>query len=490
MSLLLRTGRHDTHRIFAGLLPLLFLIIVSSSPTWAQSGYEDPNDPKLFTPSQKTNKSWLDILGPGHGPVRQNSTQSDAHEDVKSFYHARYCLSCHEGQQNNLHYARTTLVCRDCHILKPVAGIHNPKAAAFAEHRHEKVCAKCHEGAGPGMGSYVTHEKRPWSQQTREDFPALYWSTVFFLALAGGVFIFFMPYTTVWAWREARQHWENRHEKRKEPEKRVLVERFTRSERWMHTVLVISFMALSVTGVAWMYIETGLGKTLALPFGGGDGAVWVHRMFGLFLMTIFTAHVVYLIRSALVGKKGYLSGPDSLVWTWSDFKAVHQHMSWLFGRREHPVFDRWSWWQKFDYWAVWWGLLIVGTTGLLMFDSVLTTSVLPGWMMNVARWVHKIEAILAMAHIFVVHFFIESYRPSAFPLNAHIFHGAAELEALEKEHPAWIERMRAEGKLEERIVTQPPRAVQIAFFGFGLSMVALGLLLLLGMLFFAVDLSF
>ena len=62
-----------------------------------------------------------------------------------------------------------------------------------------------------------------------------------------------------------------------------------------------------------------------------------------------------------------------------------------------------------------------------MFDSVLTTSVLPGWMMNVARWVHKIE-VAAMAHIFVVHFFIESYRPSAFPLNAHIFHGAAELQ--------------------------------------------------------------
>ncbi|WP_078476981.1 cytochrome b/b6 domain-containing protein [Solemya elarraichensis gill symbiont] len=162
------------------------------------------------------------------------------------------------------------------------------------------------------------------------------------------------------------------------PGKRVLIERFTRSERWMHTVLVISFMALSGTGVAWMYIETGLGETLAWPFGGGDGAVWLHRLFGLFLMTVFTAHVVYLVRSALVGKRAYLSGPDSLVWTWSDFKAVHQHMAWLFGRREHPVFDRWSWWQKFDYWAVWWGLLIVGTTGLVMFDSVLTTSVLPG----------------------------------------------------------------------------------------------------------------
>jgi cytochrome b subunit of formate dehydrogenase len=177
------------------------------------------------------------------------------------------------------------------------------------------------------------------------------------------------------------------------------------------------------------------------------------------------------------------------VWTWNDFKAVNQHIAWLFGRREHPVFDRWSWWQKFDYWAVWWGLVIVGSTGLLMFDSVLTSSILPSWTMNVARWVHKIEAVLAMGHIFIVHFFIESYRPSAFPLNAHIFHGATELQALEQEHPAWLKRMRAKGKLEERIISQPPRAVQIAFFGFGLAMVALGVFLLLGMLIFAVDLS-
>ncbi|ODC01930.1 hypothetical protein A3197_01020 [Candidatus Thiodiazotropha endoloripes] len=270
----------------------------------------------------------------------------------------------------------------------------------------------------------------------------------------------------------------------------LLIERFSPGERWLHTGLIVCFMLLSLTGVAWMTIETEFGKLLALPFAGAEGAVWVHRLFGLMLLGIFSAHIIYLIRSAVIGKPGFLRGPDSLVWTWNDFKAIHQHMAWLFGRREHPVFDRWSWWQKFDYWAVWWGLVIVGTTGLVMFDSVLTTSVLPGWMMNVARWIHKVEAILAMAHIFVVHFFIESYRPSAFPLNAHIFHGAAELQALEQEHPAWIERMQNEGNLQQRIITQPPRAVQIAFFGFGLSMVALGLLLLLGMLLFAVDLSF
>ncbi len=473
----------------AAIFITLFLVLVYSSPGLAQKGFEDPNNPELFIPSIKQNINWLQAMGPGQGPVRRNSAKADVHEGIESFYHARYCLSCHEGQQNNLHYARTELICRDCHVAKPVAGIHNPDAEAYAGHRHEKVCAKCHEGAGAGMASYVVHERSPWSEYTRNDFPALYWASILMLVLAGTVFVFFMPYTAVWAWREVRYLAQRNQPDKNNAASGLLVERFTRSERWMHTILVICFMALSLTGVAWMYVETGFGKALAWPFGGPDGAVWVHRLFGLILITIFVLHVIWMIRSAMGRYKGRLTGPDSLVWTWSDFKAVHQHMLWLFGRRDHPVFDRWSWWQKFDYWAVWWGLVIVGTTGLVMFDSVLTTSVLPGWMMNVARWVHKIEAILAMAHIFIVHFFIESYRPSAFPLNAHIFHGAAELEAIENEHPAWIERMRKEGRLEECIIQQPTKAVQFAFFGFGLAMVALGLLLLVGMLAYAVDLS-
>jgi cytochrome b subunit of formate dehydrogenase len=472
------------HRLFISCLLLLVL-----TPAAAQKGFVDPNDPSLFAHPVNPDQGWLQSIGPGHGPVRKNSGKSDVHEDVESFYHARYCLSCHEGQQNNLHYVRTEVVCRDCHVSKPVAGINNPNAATFAAHRHQQVCGKCHEGAGPGMGSYVIHERPPWSQQTRVDFPALYWATLAMLTLAGVVFLFFMPYTTIWAIREARLWLDGRRQDSGASGSPVVVERFSPGARWMHTLLVTCFMVLSVTGIAWMYIETDFGKAMAWPFGGIDGALWIHRLFGLVLVITFTAHIVYLARTALVGRSNALSGPDSLVWTWKDFSAMFQHIAWLLGKREHPVFDRWAWWQKFDYWAVWWGLVIVGTTGLLMFDSVLTTSVLPGWVMNVARWVHKIEAILAMAHIFIVHFFIESYRPSAFPLNAHIFHGAANLQALQHEHPAWIERMRAEGNLEDHLTVQPPRVVQFAFFGFGLAMVGLGLLLLLGMLVFAIDLS-
>ncbi len=466
------------------LLSLFLLVGMVCLNMSALAKDRDPNQADLFMPAPQQEQSWFNALGPGQGFQRKNSHKADIHQGVEGYSPSRRCLTCHEGQENNLHYARTELVCRDCHISSPVAGIRNPAAAMYEDHRSEKVCGRCHEGASPTMASYVIHERAPWSQATQEDFPALYWSTFIMLALAGTVFLIFLPYTLAWAWQEIRHFVRGDHKLHIEPEP-TLIERFTKAERYFHTLLVVCFMALSLTGIAWMYIETGLGQTLVVPFGGYEGAIWIHRLFGALLMALFVLHILYILFTA----PGKLSGPDSLVWTWKDFGAVYAHMKWVFGFGGHPVFERWTWWQKFDYWAVWWGLIIVGSTGFVLFDPVWTAEILPGWAMNVARWIHKFEAILAMGHIFVVHFFIESYRPSAFPLNDHIFHGATSLKAIEQEHPEWVARMRREGTLENRITKQPPRAVQAAFFGFGISMILLGVFLLFAMVLYAAELS-
>lgn len=483
-----RTG---TNGLGTGLPALLFLVLgltLFCHPAEALDA--DPSDPGLFMGNPDRPSGFPDSLGPGQGPVRKSSTKADVHAGVEGFSPPRRCLSCHDGQQNNLHYARTELVCKDCHITRPISGIRNPAASVFEDHRAEKACARCHEGAPAAMGSFVIHERLPWSAETRIDFPALYWATLAMLALSGGVFAVFLPLTLLWAVREIGSiRFKRNGEASPHKSDAPALRRFSASARWFHTVLVVCFMALSVTGIAWMYIETPFGQGLARIFGGYEIAILAHRIFGLVLMVAFASHLAYLLGKARRMPPGSLSGPDSLVWTWGDFRTFFHHIGWLLGRRAQPVFDRWTWWQKFDYWAVWWGLIIVGSTGLILFDPVLTAKVFPGWTMNVARWVHKIEALLAMGHIFVVHFFIESYRPKAFPLNTHVFHGAADLDHITQEHPAWVERLQSQGKLNDHLTTQPPKLVQFAYFGFGVSMVALGLFLMAAMIAFAADLS-
>mgnify|MGYP001816486349 CR=1 FL=1 len=80
MTLLLVPGRYFIRDSLSGLLSVLCLMMVFFTPALADSGFEDPNDPALFIPSQKSNSSWLDAVGPGQGPVRRNSAKADAHD--------------------------------------------------------------------------------------------------------------------------------------------------------------------------------------------------------------------------------------------------------------------------------------------------------------------------------------------------------------------------------------------------------------------------
>ncbi len=258
------------------------------------------------------------------------------------------------------------------------------------------------------------------------------------------------------------------------------IRRFNGVQRLFHFGLIILFMLLSVSGFAWMYIETEWGKGLAALFGGYQNAIEVHRIAGLVMLAGFAGQIVYLIvKIDWKGFPGSLFGPDTLVFTPKDFMDFFRHVGWIFGLSKNtPYFERWSWWEKFDYWAVWWGLVIVGVTGLMLYNPILSAEYMPGWMFNVALWVHRIEAVLAMGHIFTVHFFIEHFRASVFPFSATMFDGGMTVEHIKHEHPAWYDRLEREGRLEEMTMAEPPVPMRILYFGFGYAMILLGLFLL------------
>jgi cytochrome b subunit of formate dehydrogenase len=257
------------------------------------------------------------------------------------------------------------------------------------------------------------------------------------------------------------------------PDKKI--RRFTPAQRVFHLVLVVLFMLLSVTGVGWMYLETQWGQSLAWLFGGYVNLLLVHRLAGLAMLAMFVVQALFML--AAIRPRALwasLTGPDSLVWNLRDFAEVVRHLGWVLGLCKVPVFERWSWWEKFDYWAVWWGLIIVGVTGLMLYDPLLSSEYLPGWMFNVALWVHRIEAVLAMGHIFTVHFFLENFRPSVFPFSPAIFDGGMTLAEARHEHPAWVARLEREGQLEDATIASPPWPVRIGYFLFGYAMIVLG----------------
>lgn len=141
--------------------------------------------------------SWWGI-GPNRPKIRRSSFYVDAHEGVADYSPQLRCQKCHIPQTKDLHGLRMGITCVQCHRSEPVAGVYHYYSPLNPIRRHAYVCAKCHEGATPSFASYMVHEPNPITAEARESFPLLFYSVWFMLILAGGVFVFFLPFTAFW----------------------------------------------------------------------------------------------------------------------------------------------------------------------------------------------------------------------------------------------------------------------------------------------------
>lgn len=259
------------------------------------------------------------------------------------------------------------------------------------------------------------------------------------------------------------------------------IKRFTPLQRLFHLCLLLSFLAQGSTGLARLYIETSWGQGLARVFGGYEACRAIHIYVGIFLLCLFVAHVLIVL--CRINWKEFprcLFSPDSILPQPKDIKDLIQHMLWFIGRAEAPRFDRWGYWEKFDYWAVFWGIPVLGITGLLLAYPVAASRIIPGWGLNIALWVHRIEAILAMVHVFTIHFFIAHLRRHNFPMDRAMFEGSVSLNHTRHEKPAWVERLAQDGKLESALVPEAGVRKRVLFLLFGYCAVAIGVFLLIG----------
>jgi cytochrome b subunit of formate dehydrogenase len=154
-----------------------------------------------------------------------------------------------------------------------------------------------------------------------------------------------------------------------------------------------------------------------------------------------------------------------------------QHFRWFLGMGPRPRFDRFSYWEKFDYWAVFWGMGIIGTSGLMLWFPRVFATVLPGWVFNVAFVVHGEEALLATVFIFTVHFFNGHLRPEKFPMDTVIFTGRVPLDEMKRDRPAEYERLRTQGALDAVTAPPPSRRLVLAGRTIGTVAVAIGLIM-------------
>jgi cytochrome b subunit of formate dehydrogenase len=252
----------------------------------------------------------------------------------------------------------------------------------------------------------------------------------------------------------------------------IRIKRFTPVQRVFHLLLMLSFLTQASTGLARLYIETNWGRFLASIFGGYNKALTIHWWVGIFMLALLGVHVIYVlihIDWRRFPKSVY--GPDSILPRKEDLFQALQHIGWLLGIKEAPRFDRWGYWEKFDYLAVFWGITLLGGTGLILYNPIFFSHYIPGWVLNVLLWVHRIEAILAIAHVTTIHFFIGHLRRHNFPMDLAIFEGSVDLEKARHERPAWVERMEQNSNLQTTLVGSAPKALRILYYACGFTII-------------------
>jgi len=224
--------------------------------------------------------------------------------------------------------------------------------------------------------------------------------------------------------------------------------RFDRYHRVLHGLLMLSFLGLALTGLPLLFNEAPWAAVLARVFGGFHTAGILHRTFAALLITVFSAHVFRLLYRLFVNKELFiLWGPASMTPQPRDLVEMLRHMRWFLGLGPRPRFDHFTYWEKFDYWAVFWGMGIIGFSGLVLWFPLFFSRFVPGWFFNIAMLVHGEEALLAVGFIFTIHFFNSHLRPEKFPMDTVIFTGRVTDEELREERPDEFERLTAERAL-------------------------------------------
>ncbi len=146
------------------------------------------------------------------------------------------------------------------------------------------------------------------------------------------------------------------------------------------------------------------------------------------------------------------------------------------GKGPRPDYGRWTYWEKFDYFAVFWGVAVIGFSGLILWFPEFFTSIgLPGWFINIATIIHSDEALLAVGFIFTVHFFNTHFRPDKFPIDTTIFTGSMSIEELKEDRPRQYKTLIETGELNERLVDPPPAWLVKAAKIFGFTALFIGI---------------
>jgi cytochrome b subunit of formate dehydrogenase len=422
-----------------------------------------------------------EIRGASSDPFKLSNVEAcgDCHKDELHSYRDTY-----HGQVNKLGSTYTAR-CSSCHGSHGIAKVDDPASKVHIKNRL-KTCQECHnekKGLPLATEGFISYGPHAHSHDFAK-YPQMWIATKFMVALLIGVFAFFWAHSGLWYYRE----WVDRKQGKRAVhvkteglnlDEKKHFQRFPWGWRIAHLVFALVTMTLVLTGTSALFAQSSWAPVVSNALGGPKMLGFIHRIAASLFVAIFVIHFVYVMQKLLRDKTFRWFGPDSLIPNWKDLADCIGMFKWFFGKGPRPQFERWAYYEKFDYWAVFWGVNVIGWSGLMLAFPHVTATYLPGWIFNVATLVHGEEAFLAAVFLFTVHFFNNHFRPDKLPPpDVVMFTGTQSIEEFRHDHPAHYQRMVETGELEKYLVDAPSKQMHLGSVILGLTLISFGLILL------------
>ena len=363
-----------------------------------------PTDPRSSVASSNVGNNCAQC----HGSVRLSNEFGMPSGQVNTY------LSSYHGMASKMG-STTVANCASCHGVHNILPSRDPRSTI--NHANlAKTCGQCHPGANEKFISFKVHS----DGVAKADFSSkvIGYISKFYIWMIIGVIGGMVLHNLIVFRKKLILH--------RIGQPRILF-RMTRGQRVQHIVLLCSFFTLVLTGFALRYPSSWLGTL----FVNEAVRSIVHRVAGVVLIAVSLFHLWYVVKNPDGRRMIQDMLPD-----WKDVTDARDAFRYYLGYSDQrPLFRRFTYAEKAEYWALVWGMFVMGSTGLMVWFKVGVGERVPGWWIDVALTIHWYEAVLATLAIIVWHLYGVMFDPDAYPMNWAWYDGKMSVESYEHEHP-------------------------------------------------------
>lgn len=326
------------------------------------------------------------------------------------------------------------MVCSDCHGAHDVGWNENDLVA--------DVCRECHEGSDDRLASaWIGHEAVGPGNR-----PMVWLVRIFYVFLIpfmlGGLFLHIV-FNLVDERRKGARVLKSEGVQRllarirgRTGTEEETVRRFSSVDRWEHLVSMVTFVLLVVTGLPQTRPDLAAANVVIVLFGGIAMTRIVHRVAGFLFVALMVTHVARAVIRAIRRRHLPIMVPVK-----KDFFDVLQTLRHYFLREPKPRVGKFDHSEKFEYWGLFLGAIVMGASGMVLVFPEVVTMLVPGEVVAAMRTMHGLEATFAVMVVALWHSYGVVLRPEIFPLDTTIFSGKMSVARLEHEHPLEYERL-------------------------------------------------